>query len=86
MARQGEKLAGESGRQAAQAANAQNVANGFKPNQPVAATLCVEEGLHKEMGRAVFVQQGNHGCLLSGCTDERCKTDATSEALSVWAN
>jgi hypothetical protein len=32
----------------------------FKPIQPVAAALCVEEVLDREKGRAVFMQQGNH--------------------------
>jgi hypothetical protein len=51
----------------------------------VAATLWVEEGIDGEKGRAVFMQQGNHRCILSGCIYDRSLEDATWEALSVWA-
>jgi hypothetical protein len=49
----------------------------FKPERPVAVTLWVEEGLHNEMGRAVYVQQGNRTWLLTGRTYDRSKPEAS---------
>jgi hypothetical protein len=38
------------------------------------------------MGSAVDMEQGNHRSLLTSCTFDRSKPDATWEALSVWAD
>jgi hypothetical protein len=42
--------------------------------------------IYGEKGWAVFVQQGGHGCILSGCIHDRPLADAMWEALSVWAD
>jgi hypothetical protein len=39
--------------------------------KPVVDTLCVEEGLYKEHGWAVFTRQGSRRCLFSGCILDR---------------
>lgn len=58
----------------------------FKPTKPASETLWAEEGLHKEMSWVIFMQQGIHRCLLSGCIHERPKADSRWEALSAWSN
>jgi hypothetical protein len=63
----------------------QNLEKGFdryvrsvKSQQAVAATGWVEKG-----GWAVFMQQGNHRCVLSGCAYDRRDHEAIDDA---WAN
>jgi hypothetical protein len=58
----------------------------FKPGQPVFATCWGKYFLDGQMGWPVFLPQGDHRGLLTGCTFGRSKPDTTWEALSVWGD
>jgi hypothetical protein len=58
----------------------------FKPIELVAATVWVDEGLHKDHGWAVFVRQGSRRCILSGGTLDRPKEDVSREAMTTFVD
>jgi hypothetical protein len=57
--------------------------------QEVTATLWIEEGLHGEMGRAVFIQHGNHRCIYGRSIEDAAwgiSMFGPMLNVGVWAN
>jgi hypothetical protein len=57
----------------------------FDSEEPYAATIAVEKGVHDERSRAVFFEQGVHRCLLTRRIQDASADEALWSAMKDWA-